>query len=133
MIDFSLIKLVPADESHREFGYQVKKAALGDYITEIFGWDEDKERNFHTSDWESKRPQLILYDGQPIGTIYMVENEDHIEIAQFYILPEYQNKGIGSYLLEQILDRADRSGLLRPPAISVCSQDRAIQPGTTTC
>ena len=110
MIDFSLIKLIPADESHREFSYQVKKAAEGTYITQLWGWDEKFQRNFHTSDWQLKRPSIIIYDKKPIGTIYILENDDNIQIGQFFILPEYQNKGIGSYLLKRILDKAELSG-----------------------
>lgn len=112
MIDYSLLKLVPAEESHSEFSYQLKKSAYGDYIKEIWGWDEEVVRDLHAQDWLNKRPKIILYDKQPIGTIYLNENKDYIEIAQFIILSEYQNKGIGSYILEGILDRADRSGLI---------------------
>ena len=36
------------------------------------------------------------------------ESEHCIELGQFFILPEYQNKGIGTYLLKGILDTADR-------------------------
>ncbi len=110
MIDFSLIKLIPAEESHREFSYQVKKAAYGDYIREIWGWEENAQRDFHAKDWLNKRPKIITYGSQPIGTIYLNENKDHIEIGQFIILSEYQNKGIGSYILRGIMDEADRSG-----------------------
>jgi GNAT superfamily N-acetyltransferase len=112
MINHSLLQITPAEDSHREFSYQVKKAAMGDYITRKWGWDEEAQRDFHAQDWLNKRPRVILYDNKPIGTIYMVENEDHIEIGQFYIIPEYQNKGIGSHLFKGILDRADRCGLV---------------------
>ena len=110
MIDFYLIKIVPAEESHSEFSYQVKKAAYSDYIKQIWGWDEDKVREFHVQDWLNKRPEIILYDNEPIGTIYLNENKDYIEIGQFIILSEYQNKGIGSYILKGIIEEADHSG-----------------------
>jgi putative hydrolase of the HAD superfamily len=126
MIDFSLIKIIPADESHREFSYQVKKAAEGDYITQLWGWDEKVQRDFHTSDWQQKRPSIILYDDKPIGTIYILETNDYIQIGQFFILPEYQNKGIGSHLLKSILIKADQSGkvvkiayLINNPVVSL--------------
>jgi len=110
MIDCSLIKLIPADETYREFSYQVKKAAEGEYITSMFGWDEDVQRDFHARAWQEQKPDVITYDGRLIGTIATIESEDCVEIGQFFILPEYQNKGIGTHLLESILDRADRSG-----------------------
>jgi GNAT superfamily N-acetyltransferase len=108
MIDCSLIKLVPADETYREFSYQVKKAAEGEYIISMFGWDEDVQRGFHAEAWQQRKPDIITYDGKLIGTIATIESEDCIEIGQFFILPEYQNKGIGTYLLKDILDRADQ-------------------------
>ena len=110
MIHYSLIELDPADETHKEFSYQVKKEAEGDYITLMFGWDEDVQQDFHAKAWQEQKPDIITYDGKPIGTVATIESEDCIEIGQFFILPEYQNKGIGTHLLKNILDRADRLG-----------------------
>lgn len=110
MIDYSLIRLISADESHREFSYQVKKAAEGEYITQMFGWDESKQRDFHAKAWQQYKPDIITYDGEPIGTIATIGSEDGIEIGQFFILPDYQNKGIGTHLLKSILDKADQLG-----------------------
>jgi GNAT superfamily N-acetyltransferase len=108
IIDYSLIKLIPADEAHREFSYQVKKAAEGEYITLMFGWDEGVQRSYHNNAWQQQKPDVITYDGKLIGSIATMETEDCIEIGQFFILPEYQRKGIGTYLLKNILDKADR-------------------------
>jgi GNAT superfamily N-acetyltransferase len=110
VIDCSLIRLIPADETYREFSYHVKKAAEGEYIISMFGWDEDVQRDFHARAWRQQKPQIIIYDGKPIGTIATIETEGCIEIGQFFILPEYQRRGIGTYLLKNILDRADRLG-----------------------
>lgn len=110
MIDYSLIRLIPADETQKEFSYQVKKAAEGEYITLMFDWDEDVQRGFHAEAWHQQKPDIITYDGKLIGTIATIESEDCIEIGQFFILPDYQNKGIGTYLLKSILDKADRLG-----------------------
>jgi len=110
MIDRSLIRLIPADETYREFSYQVKKAAEGEYITSMFGWDEDVQRGYHSKAWQEQRPDIIKYGAKPVGTIATIETGDCIEIGQFFILPEYQRRGIGTYLLKNILDRADRLG-----------------------
>ena len=90
-----MIKIIPADEPHCEFSYQVKKAAEGDYITELFGWDEKVQIRFHAEAWQRQKPDIITYAGKPIGTIAVTETANYIEIGQFFILPAYQNKGIG--------------------------------------
>jgi GNAT superfamily N-acetyltransferase len=110
MIDYSLIKLIPADETHKEFSYQVKKIAEGEYITDMFDWNEDVQRDFHIRAWQRQKPDIITYDSKLIGTIATIESEDCIEIGQFIILPDYQNKGIGTHLLKNILDKADKLG-----------------------
>ena len=110
MIDYSLIKLIPGDEAYREFSYQVKRAAEGEYITSMFGWDEDMQRGFHDKAWQQQKPDIIIYDDKLIGTIATTESKDCIEVGQFFILPEYQRKGIGTHLLENILDKADQMG-----------------------
>jgi GNAT superfamily N-acetyltransferase len=107
MIDYSLIGLIPADETHKEFSYQVKKEAEGKYITSMFDWDENVQRDFHAKAWKQQKPDIITCDGKLIGTIATIENEDCIEVGQFFVLPDYQNKGIGTHLLKNILNKAD--------------------------
>jgi GNAT superfamily N-acetyltransferase len=108
MLDTRLIKLISADESHYEFAYQVKKAAEGEYITAIWGWNENVQRDFHDKEWKQKKPQIILYEGRSVGTLSVVENEDCIEFGRFFILPECQNMGIGTFLLRGVLNKADK-------------------------
>jgi len=105
-----MINLLAADESHREFCYQVSDITMGHYAAQIPDWDEDSFIKYRNEIWRKKKPMIIVHDNQPIGTIFVFENENRIEIGQFYILPEYQNKGIGSYLLEDILDNSDNAG-----------------------
>ena len=112
MIDYALVQLIPAEESLREFSYEVKKVAEGEYITKVFGWDENIQRGFHARAWQRRKPDIITYDGKPIGTIATAEGQDCLEISQFFVQPGCQNEGIGTYLLKRILGRADQLGLL---------------------
>ena len=110
--DFSKLRLVPASDSDREFSYRVKKEAEGIYITAQFGWDEKLQREFHSRAWLENRPDIISYREESIGTIAISQGENEITIAQFFILPRYQRKGIGTYLLQSILHRADKYQLV---------------------
>ncbi|MHC4076241.1 MAG: GNAT family N-acetyltransferase [Planctomycetota bacterium] len=107
MMDFSQIKLSTADESDCEFAYEVKKKAEGEYIAEIWGWDETFQRDYHDREWGESKPCIIKFKGRPIGTIFIKKNENYFEIGRFFILPEFQRKGIGSYILKRILQEAD--------------------------
>ena len=110
-MDGALISVSPATEHDREFSFQVKKAAEGELIAAVFGWNEEFEREFHANEWRDKRPDIIRYDGTPVGTIRTRVEEGCLHIGQFFILPEYQNRGIGSYLLGAALGKADHAGI----------------------
>jgi GNAT superfamily N-acetyltransferase len=111
MIDFSLIKIIPADTSHYDFVYRLKKEVYGRYIGSIWGWEENTQRKFFAKEWEKHVPGVILYENRPIGTYCCTENGGAYYLERFYILREYQNKGIGTHVLKGILDKADGAGL----------------------
>ena len=111
-MDLNLVTLTSATDDDRDFSYQVKRAAEGDYIAAIWGWDDEVQRAFHARAWEGRHPDVIRYNGQRIGTLFAREEEDGLHIRQFFILPEWQSKGIGSFLLRRILTKADRKGLV---------------------
>ena len=109
-MDTELRTISGADDDDFEFSYHVKKAAEGDLIRKTFGWDEAFQRDFHRKDWTKKRPSIIKYDDEPIGTVAVTESAGQIEIGQFFILPEYQSRGIGTIVLQRALQKADEIG-----------------------
>jgi GNAT superfamily N-acetyltransferase len=105
------LALRPARESDSPFTYAVKREALGNYVAQVWGWDEAVQRAYHAADWERHRPDIVELEGTPIGTLEIIENDDHVYIGEFYLLPEYQRRGIGTELLRRVLERADRIGV----------------------
>ncbi len=106
-----LIRLRAATESDSEFCYQVKKEALGQYVTQVWGWDETFQREFHRRDFEVRRPDIVVYQGVDIGTLEVAKHSDHIHLGEFYLLPQFQRQGIGTMLLGQVLSEAEEQGL----------------------
>jgi GNAT superfamily N-acetyltransferase len=101
------VELRPACAADLEYAYQVKKAAEGDLVRAVFGWDEAVQRDYQKEDFYAKRPSLIVVDGAAVGTVALIETGGWLEIGQFFILPEHQHKGIGSRVLEDALQDAD--------------------------
>lgn len=106
-----LIHLRPAAESDSEFCYKVKKEALGLYVAQIWGWDEDFQREFHRRDFEAARPDVVVCESLDVGTFEITRQIDHIHLGEFYLLPHFQRQGIGTLLLEQVLAEATEKGL----------------------
>jgi ribosomal protein S18 acetylase RimI-like enzyme len=101
----------PATSNDSSFSYAVKRAALGDYVAQVWGWDETVQQNYHAADWAAHRPDIVELDDIPIGTLEVVEHHDHLYIGEFYLLPQYQRRGIGTELLRRVLTQADAAAV----------------------
>ena len=53
---------------------------------------------------------IILLGERAIGRMLIQESEKEFTLIDIAISPEHRNAGIGSYLLQQLLDRAARAG-----------------------
>ena len=100
----------PATADDRAFAFAVKRAALGPYVAQVWGWDEDFQRAFHAADWAVRRPDIVEVDGVAVGTIEVAPHPAGLELGEFYLLPGHQRRGIGSELLRRVLTRADAEG-----------------------
>jgi hypothetical protein len=65
----NVIGLRPAVPSDSEFCYQLHKAAMGDYVTAVWGWDEQHQRDFHDGVFNPGRWEIITADGEDVGML----------------------------------------------------------------
>ena len=111
MVGEPAVALRPARDDDLEFTYQVKKAAEGELVRSIYGWVEGVQRDFQKKDFTEKRPCLVVVEGKPVGTVAIIECDGYLEVGQFFIAPENQNRGIGSCILERAVRQADEKKL----------------------
>ncbi len=91
-----------------EFYYNVKKTTLKQYIEQIWGeWDEDFQRERHKKNFSPKYTQIIQWCAKDIGILVIEEDSEVLMVHNIEILPEYQNKGIGTYLMLKIVQNAN--------------------------
>ncbi|SCX82358.1 GNAT family N-acetyltransferase [Alkaliphilus peptidifermentans] len=94
----------------KDFLFNVFKNNKQEEIS-LWGWREEEERLFiqnqflcQQNSYEIQYPnldkQLIIYNGQQVGYIYIHRDDKKITIVDLAILKEFRNKGIGK---EQIL------------------------------
>lgn len=104
------IALRPAVPADTEFCYQLHKAAMGDYITAIWGWDEPVQRDFHTRAFNPGRWQIITADGADVGMLDVEYRPGEIYLSRIEIHPDQQGHGIGTRLISAIIDEARQKG-----------------------
>jgi ribosomal protein S18 acetylase RimI-like enzyme len=96
----------PASQKDFEITLKIKKLALGPYIAQVWGWDDAFQQTYHSEHFNPKSTTLLLHQERVIGFLEKVEKSDSIFIQNLLILPSFQNKGIGTSLLKQILEEA---------------------------
>jgi ribosomal protein S18 acetylase RimI-like enzyme len=104
------VALRPATPADSEFCYQLHKAAMGGYITAIWGWDEQVQQGFHARAFNPGRWQIITADGADIGMLDVEYRPGEIYLSRIEICPDHQGHGIGSRLISALADQARQNG-----------------------
>jgi ribosomal protein S18 acetylase RimI-like enzyme len=103
----ALRRASPADS---EFCFQLHKAAMGDYITAIWGWDEQRQRGFHDRSFTPDRRRIITADGVDIGMLDVEYRPADIYLSRIEVHPDHQGQGIGTQLISALIDEARQRG-----------------------
>ena len=100
------VQLVPATEADRAFCKKAHHIAYRDVISSMFAWDEKQQDAYADKDFDECALNIIQYEGHSVGVIGWKEESDQLWFGPIFLLPEYQGKGIGSFLIKQCIDKA---------------------------
>jgi GNAT superfamily N-acetyltransferase len=73
-------------------------------------WDEERVRARFAEDFTPERAQVLHADGRDIGWIQISDNGEGLHLDQLHLIESYRNRGIGTRLIEALLDRGRRGG-----------------------
>ena len=68
------------------------------------------QQNHYAKKYPAASHDIIVSDNQRVGRLYVARLDQEIRIVDITLLPAERNAGIGSYLIKQLLDEANRSG-----------------------
>jgi RimJ/RimL family protein N-acetyltransferase len=114
------ITLRPVDADDYDFLVAVYGSTRVEEMA-LVPWTNEQQQAFVRSQfaaqqdhYEKKYPtashDIIISDSRPVGRLYVARLDQEIRIIDITLLPAERNAGIGSYLIEQLLDEANRSG-----------------------
>lgn len=121
------ITLVPTTEADRKFFREVHHLAYRNVIEAMFGWDEQKQDHYADVDFNNRNPHIIQYKETPVGVIGWQEKDDHIWFGPIFVLPQFQNRGIGTFLVKQFMkDAATRNIPLRLQTLKMTERAKKL-------
>lgn len=104
-------KLRKASQDDNEFAYQVKRTGFKEYVEQVWGWEEDRQRQLHMRRFQEQDFSIIEVDGKDIGIMSVVAKPDCVFVNQLYLLPEHQGHGIGRACMLDVMEKGRSLGL----------------------
>jgi len=104
------ITLHPARAGDMDFIFEAYRLALRRYTEWAWGWDERMAEAYFWKGCPRERFHVVSVDGVPAGAWYVDQLEDRLYLRLFFLHPDYQRQGIGTWLLGLLLDAAARDG-----------------------
>jgi len=105
-------KIVKGTEEERKWLFDLHERTMKEYVEKVYGWDVEREQAYFDNSVLFERYHLILDEyGEKIGAINFYNKDvETIKINRIEVLPDYQNKGIGSIVLDHMITGAKDDG-----------------------
>lgn len=104
------LKLVPATESDREFFIHVHHTAYQPVVEEMFGWDESRQNFYTNKTFDDGGINIIWLEDRKIGVVGIEDRPEYLWLKEVFLLPEYQERGIGSQIVVGTIEKAKSAG-----------------------
>src|ERR1044071_4772426 len=118
--DGGTVELRPVSESDDEFLLSVYASTREDELAQVewaegqkeifLRWQLDLQRSEYSSRFPDAAYDVIVVDGSPAGRIWVGTDDEQIRLLDIALLPEFQNRGIGTALLRRLIDQATQAG-----------------------
>jgi ribosomal protein S18 acetylase RimI-like enzyme len=69
-------------------------------------WQYERQKEEYDARYPDARYDVIMVQGVPAGRIWVGADENQIRLLDIALLPDFQNRGVGTQLLKQLMDEA---------------------------
>ena len=125
------LSLRPATPDDEPFLLEVYASTRIDELAAL-GWNDDQKQAFIKMQFLARErtyprvdDRIILLDGRAVGRMLVDRNEAEILLRDIALLAEYRNTGIGSRLINDLMQEAVAAG--KPIKLHVVSSSSAVR------
>ena len=98
-----IFNLRKATDDDLDLTFKIKKNALQEYLEMLWGWNEKAQKDFHRKEFKKENFQVIELQKKPVGYLEIESFQDHIFLANFMILQQFQGKGMGKIIMQDLI------------------------------
>jgi ribosomal protein S18 acetylase RimI-like enzyme len=69
-------------------------------------WQFERQEEEYNQRYPNARYSVILVDGVPAGRIWIGIDDEQIRLLDIAVIPQFQNRGVGTHLLRQLMAEA---------------------------
>ena len=73
-------------------------------------WQFDLQRREYDARFPEAEYKVIMVDDARAGRIWIGRDKEQIRLLDIALLPEFQNRGVGTLLMRRLIDEARRAG-----------------------
>lgn len=103
-------RMIPAKEADRAFFVATHHAAYRATVEQMFPWDAAQQDALVGAKFDLPGTHVLFQAEQRVGVVGLQSEEGHVLLRDFFVLPEFQNRGIGSRIILQVKGRAQELG-----------------------
>lgn len=118
--DGGTVELRPVSETDNEFLLSVYASTRADELAQV-EWAEGQKEMFlrwqltlQRREYETRFPdadyRVIVVDQVPAGRIWVGTDDQQIRLLDIALLPQFQNRGVGTGLLKSLMVEAENAG-----------------------
>jgi len=104
------VSLRAATSDDYDFLYRLHRSTFREPVAKIWGWEEERQQRRFREHFDPDRRQIIQVGGEDAGAVGFEDKGDHIFLQYIALIPEYQRRGIGSRLIESVIDEGRKCG-----------------------
>jgi len=99
-------EFIQATDGDRAYLLGLRKLTMVEHLEKSGQFLSDEEHELRLND-AYDCSHIIVYENELIGTLKFRQLGDRLEIMQLQIHPEFQNKGLGRKVMQQVLDETE--------------------------
>jgi ribosomal protein S18 acetylase RimI-like enzyme len=102
----------PAADSDYAWLWELKRLTMRTYVENMWGgWDDAAQEDFFRRNFVPATVRVIVVEGQDVGLLHVEREADALFLANLQILPDFQNRGLGSAVVRHVIEEARATGL----------------------